>query len=148
MTAQYLIDTNVLVYVHDKGQGAKQKRSEEVLARLAVGPSGALSTQALSELANVLLRKLKPPMAAADVYAQLDTISRVFPVLPITQAVVLEAARGVRDHHFSFYDAQIWSLSKLNQIPVVLSEDFNSGSRIEGVSFLNPFDKSFDVSCL
>lgn len=148
MTARYLIDTNVLVYVHDKTQKAKQKLAEEILARLARDPSGVLSVQALSELASVLLRKLKPPMPAAAVYAQIDSISRVFPVLPLTHAVVLEAVRGVRDHHFSYYDAQIWALAKLSQIPFVLSEDFDAGSRIEGVSFLNPFDKNFDVNRL
>jgi predicted nucleic acid-binding protein len=29
--------------------------------------------------------------------------------------------------------------AKLNQIPRVLSEDFQRGRRIEGVKFLNPF---------
>jgi len=29
--------------------------------------------------------------------------------------------------------------AKLNQIPRVLSEDFQHGRRIEGVEFLNPF---------
>lgn len=145
MTARYLIDTNVLVYVHDRSQAAKQKRAEEVLARVASGPTAALSAQALSELASVLLRKLKPPMQPAAVYAQVESISRVFPVLPVTQAVVLEAVRGVRDHRFSYYDAQIWAVAKLGQIPIVLSEDFDTGSRIEGVSFLNPFERGFEV---
>jgi predicted nucleic acid-binding protein len=87
-------------------------------------------------------------MQPAAVYAQIESLSRVFPVVPVTQAVVLEAVRGVRDHHFSYFDAQIWALAKLGQIPVVLSEDFDAGSRIEGVSFLNPFESSFDLSRL
>lgn len=57
----------------------------------------------------------------------------------ITDLIVLEAARGVRDHATSFWDAQVWATAKLNQIPVVLSEDFASGSVIEGVRFENPF---------
>jgi predicted nucleic acid-binding protein len=39
----------------------------------------------------------------------------------------------------SLWDAQVWATAKLNQIPVVLSEDFASGSVIEGVLFENPF---------
>ena len=57
----------------------------------------------------------------------------------ITDFIVLEAARGVRDHVMSFWDAQVWATAKLNQIPVVFSEDFASGSVIEGVRFENPF---------
>jgi len=39
----------------------------------------------------------------------------------------------------SFRDAQVWATAKLNQIPVVLSQGFASGSVIEGVQFENPF---------
>ncbi len=39
----------------------------------------------------------------------------------------------------AFWDAQIWATAKLNQIPVVLSQGFASGSVIEGVLFENPF---------
>ena len=55
----------------------------------------------------------------------------------------LQAVRGVRDHRFSYYDAQIWATALLNQIQVVFSEDFNP-SRIEGVRFVNPFADEFD----
>ena len=62
--------------------------------------------------------------------------------------MVLEAVRGVRDHRFSFYDAQIWAVARLNSIPVILSEDFNTGASIEGVLFVNPLDLSFDLATL
>jgi predicted nucleic acid-binding protein len=38
-----------------------------------------------------------------------------------------------------YWDAQVWATAKLNQIPRVLSEDFQHQGRIEGVEFLNPF---------
>jgi predicted nucleic acid-binding protein len=37
---------------------------------------------------------------------------------------------------------------KLNQVPVILSEDFNSGGILEGVHFLNPFDAGFNPASL
>ena len=57
----------------------------------------------------------------------------------------VEAARGVRDHNLSFWEAQIWATAKLNQIPVVLSQDFTSGSVVEGVRFLDPFAAYFNL---
>ena len=56
---------------------------------------------------------------------------------------VLEAARGVRDHQFNFWDAQIWATARLNQIPLVFSDDFSVGAVIEGVKFVNPFVEDF-----
>jgi predicted nucleic acid-binding protein len=59
---------------------------------------------------------------------------------------VLEAARGARDYQMHFWDAQIWATARLNQITYILSEDFNTGSVIEGVRFVNPFAPDFQIS--
>jgi predicted nucleic acid-binding protein len=69
-------------------------------------------------------------------------------VLPLTPAVVLEAVRGVRDHRLSYFDAQVWAAAKLGQVNIILSEDFNTGATLEGVSFVNPLDRSVDLSTL
>jgi predicted nucleic acid-binding protein len=36
-------------------------------------------------------------------------------------------------------------VARLNQIGVVFSEDFNNGSTLEGVRFVNPFAEEFVV---
>ena len=64
-------------------------------------------------------------------------------MVDVTGSVVLQAARGVCDHQFSFWDAQIWAVARLNQVPVIFSEDFDSGAVIEGVQFVNPFAGDF-----
>lgn len=69
-------------------------------------------------------------------------------VYDITPAVVFEAARAVREHGLSYWDAQVWAAAKLNQIPIVLTEDIPGKDRIEVVRFLNPFSASFDISVL
>lgn len=53
--------------------------------------------------------------------------------------IVHEAVRGVIEHNFSYWDAQIWATARLNQIPIVLSEDFSHRRLVEGVRFINPF---------
>ena len=60
--------------------------------------------------------------------------------------LVPDAVRGVGDHRMSYYDAQVWAAAKLNQVPVVLSEDFPSGATVEGVTFLDPLAASFDLA--
>jgi predicted nucleic acid-binding protein len=48
----------------------------------------------------------------------------------------------------SYYDAQIWAIARLGQMGVVLSEDFNPGTVLDGVSFTNPLDPEFDLAAL
>ena len=43
------------------------------------------------------------------------------------------------DFRISYWDALVWATAKMNQIPVVLSEDFPHISVLEGVRFINPF---------
>ena len=78
-------------------------------------------------------------------YIQVERWQNIFPVFDLTPQIVLEAARGVRDHKMAFYDAQIWAAARLNQIPVVFSEDFQDGQVLEGVRFANPFTPTFDL---
>lgn len=144
----YLLDTNLLLYAHDQHERLKQARALELLERLGDGLSAALSAQNLAEFANVALKRLKPPLSPAEVTEQLALLEQTFIVYPLTAVVVREAVRGVDTHTLSYYDAQVWAVAKLNQIPVVLSEDFNVGATLEGVLFLNPLELGFDLSTL
>jgi len=139
----HLIDSNLLIYPFDSRDRNKQTKAKQVLSLLDSHKTGFLSSQALSEFANVMLRKLKLP--AAQVYDLVDKYEQIFPVLPLSSAVVLEAVRGVRDYQFAYYDAQVWASAKLNQLPSILSEDFATGSSIEGISFQNPLDPNFSL---
>lgn len=143
---RYLIDSNILIYPLDRGEVAKRTRAQDVLRRLVQQENAALGSQALAEFSNVALRKLEVP--PDRVYRQVERYEKLFPVYPLTAAVILEAVRGVRDHQLAYYDAQIWAVAKLNQMPTVLSEDFNSGASLEGVTFLNPLEASFDLASL
>lgn len=66
-------------------------------------------------------------------------------VLDLTGPIVLEAACGVHTYQMAYWDAQIWASARLNQIPIVFSEDFNVGSVIEGVRFINPLAEDFNL---
>jgi predicted nucleic acid-binding protein len=59
--------------------------------------------------------------------------------------IVLEAVRGVRKHRLAYWDAQIWATARLNQVPLILSEDFSDGQVLKGVRFVNPFAPGFDL---
>ncbi len=148
MAARYVVDTNVLVYALDRREPDKRERAGEVLRRIGGAETAALPAQVLSEFANACLRKLEPRPDSEVVRREVERLMLAFPVLPLTGPVVLEALRGVREHLLSYYDAQIWAAARLGQVGVVLSEDFNPGAVLDGVSFTNPLDPTFDLADL
>ena len=143
MSDKVFVDTNLLVYAYDRSEPEKQRRASRILDRLALAGMGVIDTQIIAEFFVAVTRKISAPLSVDEAYQRIQNYVRAWPVLGISEMVVLEAARGVRDHQFSFWDAQIWAAARLNQIPVVFSEDFNTGSIIEGISFVNPFSADF-----
>ena len=148
MAVRYVVDTNVLVYALDRREPKKRERAREVLRRVGGAGTAALPAQVLSEFANACLRKLEPRPEPKAVRREVERLMLAFPVLPLTGPVVLEALRGVGEHQLSYYNAQIWAVARLGQVGVVLSEDFNLGAALDGVSFTNPLDFAFDLATL
>jgi predicted nucleic acid-binding protein len=148
MAARYVVDTNLLVYALDRREPEKRGRAREVLGRVGRSGTAALPAQVLSEFANACLRKPEPGPEPDTVRREVERLMLAFPVLPLTGPVVLEALRGVRGHLPSHYDAQIWAAARLGQVGVILSEDFNPGAVLDGVSFTNPLDPNFDPATL
>ena len=62
MTEKYFVDTNVLVYAHDRRAGFKHERARQLVERLWDSGQGVLSTQVLQELCINLRRKVNPPL--------------------------------------------------------------------------------------
>lgn len=145
MNDKVLVDTNVLVYAYDRAEPQKQQQAIALLDQLVQHDMGALTTQILAEFFVTVTRKLAAPLSPADAYTRIEHFLPAWTVYETSGLIVLEAARGVRDHQMSYWDAQIWATARLYQVPVVLSEDFSSGSSLEGVRFVNPFDPAFQL---
>jgi len=143
---QVLIDTNLLIYAHDPSETRRHFRAIEVIEALIDGAAGLLSAQILGEFVSAATRGRRPILTIAQALSQAALLADAFPVLDVTKFIVLEAARGVRQHRLSYWDAQIWATARLNQIPTILTEDFESGRRLEGVQFLSPFQPEFDLA--
>ena len=145
MTARYLVDTNILVYAHDRSEPQKQERALELLDRLTQSGSMALSCQSLAEFFWVITRQINRPLSVKQAVNQMEHFIRSWPILNLSPLIVLEATRGVKTYRLSYWDAQIWASARLNQITNILSENFSHVQIIEGIRFRNPFHSSFKL---
>jgi predicted nucleic acid-binding protein len=139
----FLLDTNILVYAFDLRDPQRQRLAQGLILQMESEGAGRLSVQCLGEFFRATTQKMHLP--ASEMYIQVERWRDAFPVFNLTSQIVLEAARGVRDHGMAYYDAQIWASARLNQVPIVLSEDFQDGQDLEGVRFVNPFSRTFNL---
>jgi predicted nucleic acid-binding protein len=147
-SSAFLVDTNVLVYAYDSTDKDKQAQAIAVLEELGRRRLGALSAQILGEFFVTVTRKIPQPLTTAEAEQSVTNYARSWIVHDLTALVVLEAVRGLQRHRLPYWDSLIWATAKLNGIPNVLSEDFSDGALLEGVRFLNPFTKTFDLAAL
>lgn len=57
MSGKVFLDSNILVYAQDTGSADKQRRSRELIARLADSGDGVISTQVMQEFFVSVTRK-------------------------------------------------------------------------------------------
>ena len=141
-----LLDTNILVYAYDPADPLRQTQAIELLDRLHILGLGRLSSQALAEFMNALIRPshgMPPRLTVDEAISTVQHFINHFEIYPLTPLTIIEAGRGVRDHQLPYYDAQVWATARLNQVTALFSEDFNDGAILEGVRFINPFAARF-----
>jgi predicted nucleic acid-binding protein len=76
------VDTNVLVYAHDRSEKVKQPIARALLEELWATRTGALSTQVLQEFYAVATRKFDPSMSAR-VARQIVAVYASWPVIQV-----------------------------------------------------------------
>ena len=123
----FLVDTNVLVYAHDPRDREKQALAVKVLEQLIPLDLAVLSVQCLTEFFQATRWKLPEPLTPDEALSQVERFVRACRVVDLTPMVVLEGCRGSSAYGLSLWDALIWAAAKLNQIPVVLTEEAEHG---------------------
>ena len=63
----------------------------------------------------------------------------LFESVSATPATLQAAMEAVRDHRIEFRDAMLWAVARESGCRYLVSEDFQSGHTLGGVTFVNPF---------
>ena len=64
----------------------------------------------------------------------------MFPIVSADENTLNAALAAALDHSISFWDAMLWATARQAGCDCILSEDFQDGRSLGGVTFLNPFE--------
>lgn len=137
MSDKYFVDTNILVYAHDRSAGVKHKRAQMLLEQLWDSGLGVLSTQVLQELCINLRRKVRPPLPIEGLRALIQDYS-TWEIVTNSPASVLRALEIEQRYQTSFWDALILDAAESCGASILYSEDLAAGQRYGRVQIVNP----------
>ena len=137
MSDKCFVDTNILVYAHDRSAGVKHQRAQTLLEQLWDSGKGVLSTQVLQELCINLRRKAGNPLPMEEVRLLIREYS-TWEVVTNTPESVLRAMEFEVRYKTSFWDALILQAAEDAGASILYSEDLASGQLYGSIQVVNP----------
>lgn len=137
MSDKFFVDTNILLYAHDRSAGDKHGRARALIDDLWSSGNGVLSTQVLQELCINLRRKTANPLSIQETRRLLqDYIS--WEIVVNTPESVIEALAIEVRYDLSFWDALIVQAAAISGATILYSEDLGDGQSYGAVQVVNP----------
>ena len=131
-------DSNILVYAADADAGDKHAAAVGLTDR-AMTADCILILQSLAEFFHVITRKGK--RTPTDAKGFVEDWRAVFPVFAADEECLVDAMAAVSEHRLPFWDAMIWATARRAGCRLFLTEDFQDGRVIGGVTFVDPFEE-------
>jgi predicted nucleic acid-binding protein len=132
------VDTNILVYAHDRSAGEKNATAERLVRRLWETGNGCLSVQILQEFFVMVTRKVALPLNLEEATEIIRDLSFWKIHAPAAEDV-LGAIDIQRHNHTSFWDAMVIHSAISLGCKVIWSEDLADGEIYSQARVLNPF---------
>lgn len=137
------VDTNLLVYAHDRSAGIKQQQSQTLLQTLWEAKTGCLSIQVFQEFYIIITRKVANPLSSAQASQIISHLGawRIHSpnTTDIQQAIDIQGRYQV-----SFWDAMILQSAIRLGCSTVWSEDLSAGQHYGTVVVSNPFEMNLE----
>lgn len=143
-----LADTNVFVYRHEDLDPVKQAAARRTLRELEKRRELVVTPQVIGEYCATARRRWPERFDRATLVGEVERVVAACDVLPLDATVSIAALHASARYDLHYWDAQLWATAKVHGVRVVLTEDFEDGSEIEGVRFVDPFAPGFDVDAL
>ncbi|MBV8844467.1 MAG: PIN domain-containing protein [Bryobacterales bacterium] len=130
------VDTNILIYAHDGGAGAKHTISEALIERLNQSSEGAVSTHILAEFYLVATKKIR--RREEDIAAIVADFG-AWTVHRLAHSDLLAAMQLHRRYKISWCDALVLQSAHALGCEILWTEDLSHGQRYGSLIVRNPF---------
>jgi len=137
MADKYFVDTNILIYAHDRSAGVKHERARDLVEKLWTSAQGVLSTQVLQELCVNLRRKVARPLGVDEIRRLVHDYMSWEIVVNTPEAVIQALEIEVR-YKTSFWDALILQAAEQSGAAILYSEDLAAKQSYGTVRVVNP----------
>lgn len=138
MNDKCFVDTNILVYAHDRAAGAKHDKARTLIEDLWRTGSGVISTQVLQELCVCVRRKAAQPLCLAAT-REIVADYLAWEVVINTGQSVLDALEIEQRYGISFWDALVIHAAERAGASILYSEDLSEDQMYGTVRAVNPF---------
>ena len=142
MSADYFLDTNLLIYSFDEKAPVKREKSRHLIASAIRNGCGTLSWQVVQEFLNVALHKWEKPMSQADAISYLgstlEPLCTIYPTPSLWHSALLIQTQT----QYRFYDSLIVAAALQAGVKILYSEDLQAGRRFGTMEIQNPFESS------
>jgi len=136
MSAECLLDTNILVYAV-AGRGAAETKRIRAL-ELIENEDFGLSSQILQEFYVTVVRKIEVPLAAEQALEWIEQFD-AFPCMAIDRPLIKIAIEISQRYQISYWDGAIIGAAEALGAATLYSEDLNHGQPYGSVQVINPF---------
>lgn len=137
MSDKKFVDTNILMYAHDKGAGPRHERAKALVEELWRTRTGVVSTQVLQELCVNLRRKIAKPVDT-DTVREIVTDYLSWETVVNDGGSILKALEIEDRYQIGFWDALVIHAAEISGATVVYSEDLSDGQSYGAVTVVNP----------
>jgi predicted nucleic acid-binding protein len=137
MPAEFL-DTNILVYAHDRSAEHKFTRARALIEQLWVRDDGILSTQVLQEFYVTVTTKIPNPILPLDARRIVSDFA-TWTVAVVEMPDILRAGEMAERYRLNFWDGLILAAAYKEEATIIWSEDFRHGQKYGEITVLNPF---------
>jgi len=138
MRDKIFLDTNIIVYAHDRSSGKKHRIAMEIMEYLWERKKGVISVQVMQEFYICVTTKILKPIPLKDVRKILEYLLN-WDVIINDEHITIKAIDLQEKYQFSFWDSLIVQSVIQSQAGTLFSEDLSDGQVIENVKITNPF---------
>jgi predicted nucleic acid-binding protein len=137
MSDKYFVDTNILLYAHDRSAGVKHERARKLIEHLWATGEGVVSTQVLQELCVNLRKKVSRPLPSEEIRRLVEDYL-AWEVVTNDATSVVEALDIEKRFKISYWDALVIHAAWRAGAAVLYSEDLAQAQRYDSLQVVNP----------